>query len=79
MSRNENEQLTGIWQFSATFRRRGGFGWARIEGQSEVEIGAGDAWIQPPRIRHNVLAYSDDYEVLEITLSAEYETVKVEG
>jgi len=29
--------------------------------------------------RHNVLSYSDDYEVLEITLPADYETVKVEA
>lgn len=29
-------------------------------------------------IRHNVLSYSDDYEVLEITLPADYETVQVE-
>ena len=50
-----------------------------FEGQGEVDFEEGDAWIQPPGIRHNVLAYSDDYEVLEITLPADYETVKVEG
>lgn len=49
-----------------------------FEGHGEVHFEEGDAWIQPPRIRHNVLSYSDDYEVLEITLPADYETVKVE-
>ncbi len=50
-----------------------------FEGQGEVEFEEGDAWIQPPGIRHNVLDYSEDYEVLEITLPADYETVMVEG
>ncbi len=50
-----------------------------FEGHGEVNFEAGDSWIQPPRIRHNVLYYSDDYEVLEITLPAEYETVQVES
>lgn len=49
-----------------------------FEGQGEVTFESGDCWIQPPRIRHNVLHYSDDYEVLEITLPAEYETVQLE-
>lgn len=50
-----------------------------FEGHGEVEFEAGDSWIQPPRIKHNVLWYSDDFEVLEITLPAEYETVAVES
>ena len=50
-----------------------------FEGQGEVTFEAGDCWIQPPRIRHNVLHYSDDYEVLEITLPEEYETVQLEA
>lgn len=49
-----------------------------FEGQGEVTFEPGDCWLQPPRIRHNVLHYSDDYEVLEITLPAEYETVQLE-
>ncbi len=48
-----------------------------FEGHGAVDFEEGDAWIQPPRIRHNVLAYSEDYEVLEITLPADYETVQV--
>ncbi len=50
-----------------------------FEGHGEVNFEAGDSWIQPPRIHHNVLYYSDDYQVLEITLPAEYETVQVES
>jgi len=48
-----------------------------FEGEGEVEFEKGDCWIQPPSIRHNVLYYSDDYELLEITLPADYETVAV--
>ena len=51
----------------------------RFEGQGELSFEAGDSWIQPPRIRHDVLYYSDDYEVLEITIPAEYETVQVKS
>jgi len=50
-----------------------------FEGEGEVELEKGDCWIQPPSIRHNVLYYSDDYEVLEITLPADYPTVPVEA
>jgi len=48
-----------------------------FEGQGEVTFEEGDAWIQPPEIKHNVLYYSDDYEVLEITLPEEYNTVQL--
>jgi len=48
-----------------------------FEGEGEVEFETGDCWIQPPSIRHNVLYYSDDYQVLEITLPADYQTVAV--
>jgi len=50
-----------------------------FEGHGEVTFEPGDCWIQPPGIRHNVMYYSDDYELLEITLPAEYETVAVKG
>ena len=35
---------------------------------------AGDAWYQAPGVRHEVLEYSDDWQVLEITMPAEFET-----
>ena len=50
-----------------------------FEGQGEVEFEEGDCWIQPPGIKHNVLYYSEDYELLELTLPENYETVQVEG
>jgi hypothetical protein len=35
----------------------------------------GSCWIQPPGIRHSVLGWSDDCELLEIILPAAHETV----
>jgi hypothetical protein len=55
-------------------------GWLRseFEGQGEILLRTGACWIQPPRIKHTVLEYSDDCEVLEIILPAEFETVMLE-
>jgi mannose-6-phosphate isomerase-like protein (cupin superfamily) len=55
-------------------------GWMRseFEGQGEVVLRTGACWIQPPRIKHTVLEYSDDCEVLEIVMPAEFETVMLE-
>jgi mannose-6-phosphate isomerase-like protein (cupin superfamily) len=55
-------------------------GWMKnyFEGEGEVTMRAGSSWIQPPRIRHKVLDYSDDCEVLEIILPAEFDTVTLE-
>jgi hypothetical protein len=52
-------------------------GWFRseFEGQGAHTFHAGSCWIQPPRIKHTVLGYSDDCELLEIVLPAEFETV----
>ena len=50
-----------------------------FEGEGEFELEKGDCWIQPPSIRHHVLDFSEDYEVLEITMPAQYDTVAVEG
>ncbi|MBX5471000.1 MAG: cupin domain-containing protein [Acetobacteraceae bacterium] len=54
-------------------------GWIKneFEGQGEHLMREGSAWIQPPGIRHTVLDYSADCEVLEIILPAEFETVEV--
>jgi mannose-6-phosphate isomerase-like protein (cupin superfamily) len=51
-------------------------GWARLyfEDIGEIRVEAGDAWYQPPGIRHEVLEYSDDWEVIEITMPAEFDT-----
>lgn len=52
-------------------------GWMKneFEGHGEHVMRAGSCWIQPPGIHHTVLDYSDDLEVLEIVLPAEFETV----
>jgi mannose-6-phosphate isomerase-like protein (cupin superfamily) len=54
-------------------------GWMKneFEGQGEQTMRAGTCWIQPPGIKHTVLDYSDDCEVLEIILPAEFDTVEV--
>jgi mannose-6-phosphate isomerase-like protein (cupin superfamily) len=55
-------------------------GWIKseLEGQGAHTMRAGSCWIQPPRIKHKVLDYSDDCEVLEIVLPADFETVELE-
>ena len=55
-------------------------GWFRseFEGEGVHTFTAGSCWIQPPRIRHTVRGYSDDCELLEIVLPADFETVTVE-
>jgi quercetin dioxygenase-like cupin family protein len=51
-------------------------GWVRFryEGVGEVLLEAGSCVHQPPGIRHAEIAHSDDVEMLEITLPAEFET-----
>ena len=51
-------------------------GWARFqfEGQGEVTIRAGSCVNQPPGIKHNLIEYSDDFEVLELVAPADYGT-----
>jgi mannose-6-phosphate isomerase-like protein (cupin superfamily) len=46
-----------------------------FDGQGPVTMHAGSCWIQPPKIKHTVLDYSDDCEVLEIIVPADFETV----
>ena len=54
-------------------------GWVKteLEGQGPHVMRPGSAWIQPPRIKHKVLDYSDDAEVLEIVLPADFETTEL--
>jgi mannose-6-phosphate isomerase-like protein (cupin superfamily) len=55
-------------------------GWIKTEfdGEGSVVMQSGSAWIQPPRIKHKVLDYSEDCEVLEIILPADFKTVELE-
>jgi len=51
-------------------------GWMRTQfaGIGERTLEAGDCMYQEPGIRHRVVDYSADLEVLEITIPAEFET-----
>jgi mannose-6-phosphate isomerase-like protein (cupin superfamily) len=55
-------------------------GWMKseFEGEGAVLMRQGSCWIQPPRIKHKVLDYSDDCEVLEIVLPADFKTEELE-
>jgi len=55
-------------------------GWIKTElqGQGGITMRAGSCWIQPPHIKHKVLDYSDDCQVLEIVLPADFKTVELE-
>ena len=52
-------------------------GWFRseFEGEGVHTFHAGSCWIQPPKIKHTVRGYSDDCELLEIVLPADFKTV----
>ncbi len=53
-------------------------GWVRLVYEDQGEpfvIEAGDCVLQPPRIRHRVLACSADLEVVEIGCPADHETI----
>jgi cupin domain len=54
-------------------------GWVKtyMEGQGESLMKTGSAWIQPPRVKHLILDYSDDAELLEVILPAKFRTVEL--
>ena len=54
-------------------------GWIKtyLEGQGETVMKQGSAWTQPPRIKHMIMDYSDDVELLEVILPAEFKTVEL--
>jgi mannose-6-phosphate isomerase-like protein (cupin superfamily) len=54
-------------------------GWVKtyMEGQGETLMKEGSAWTQPPRIKHLIMDYSDDVELLEVILPAEFKTVEL--
>ena len=55
-------------------------GWIKgeYEGAGVVTMRQGSCWLQPPRIKHSVLDYSDDCELLEIIMPADFATVELE-
>ena len=54
-------------------------GWVKtyMEGQGETLMKEGSCWTQPPRIKHLIRGYSDDCELLEVILPAEFKTVEL--
>src|SRR3979409_1153057 len=54
-------------------------GWVKtyMEGQGETLRKQGSSWTQPPRIKHLIMDYSDDVELLEVILPAEFKTVEL--
>jgi uncharacterized RmlC-like cupin family protein len=55
-------------------------GWIKgeYEGAGVVTMREGSCWLQPPKIKHAVLDYSDDCELLEIIMPADFATVELE-
>lgn len=52
-------------------------GWVKFhyEGVGEVTLKAGSCVHQPPGIRHTELGHSDDLELIEIVMPADFKTV----
>jgi uncharacterized RmlC-like cupin family protein len=55
-------------------------GWIKneFEGEGVQMMSAGSCWLQPPGIKHTVLDYSADAELLEIIVPADFKTVEVD-
>jgi mannose-6-phosphate isomerase-like protein (cupin superfamily) len=56
-------------------------GWVKtyMDGEGETLMKEGSAWTQPPKIKHMILDYSDDVELLEVILPAEFKTVELKA
>ena len=56
-------------------------GWVKtyMEGQGEMLLKEGGCWTQPPKVRHMILDYSDDVELLEVILPADFKTVELKA
>ena len=51
-------------------------GWVKtyVDGEGETLMKEGSAWTQPPKIKHLIMDYSDDVELLEVILPADFDT-----
>jgi quercetin dioxygenase-like cupin family protein len=56
-------------------------GWIEFEyeGQGRVRLEAGSCVYQPPEIRHREVGHSEDIEMLEVVLPANFSTAEVES
>jgi hypothetical protein len=54
-------------------------GWVKtyLEGVGETTFQTGSSWTQPPRVKHLIMDYSGDVELLEIILPADFKTVEL--
>lgn len=54
-------------------------GWIKneFEGHGPQIMRQGTCWLQPPNIKHTVLDYSEDCEMLEVIVPADFKTVEV--
>lgn len=50
---------------------------AEFDGVGVHTMQAGSNWVQPPNVPHRVLHWSDDCELLEVVLPADFETKAV--
>ena len=63
-----------IVQFQLVYCLKGWFQ-TDFEGIGPQRLVAGSCWVQPPGIRHTVVGWSDDCELLEIIVPAEHDTI----
>jgi hypothetical protein len=61
-------------QFQMVYCLKGWFE-TEFEGIGRQRLVAGSCWVQPPNIRHTVVGWSDDCELLEVLMPAEHATV----
>jgi quercetin dioxygenase-like cupin family protein len=61
-------------EFQMVYVLKGWFS-TQFDGHGTHTFRAGSCWMQPPKIKHTVMGYSDDCELLEIVLPAEFDTV----
>lgn len=56
-------------------------GWVKtyMDGVGEQTMRQGSCWTQPPRIKHLIRDYSENCELLEVILPAQFKTVEVKG
>ncbi|QUS42488.1 cupin domain-containing protein [Tardiphaga alba] len=56
-------------------------GWVKtyMDGVGEQTMRQGSCWTQPPRIKHLIRDYSDNCELLEVILPAQFKTVEVKA
>jgi hypothetical protein len=68
-----NSDHEGKRALAAAPPRRHALSWGRPRGD-EIAVSAGACLSQPAGMRHNVAFYSDDLELIEINIPADYAT-----